>query len=43
MDINQKRVLLRYIDIIKDMYNKIEANIRTYGRLSQLDCIKDLQ
>ena len=42
-----KEVPIKYIDIIKDMYNGVVANVRTCGGitsdffLSQLDCIKD--
>ena len=43
----KKRIPIKYIDIIKDMYDKVVTNVRTCGDitnifLSQLDCIKDL-
>ena len=43
----KKGVHIKYIDIIKDMYDGVVTNIRTCGGiisdfLSQLDCIKDL-
>ena len=30
MDIDEKRVPMKYIDIIKDMYDGLVANVRTY-------------
>ena len=47
VDINEKESPIKYIDIIKDMYDGIVANVRTCGGitsdfLSQLNCIKDL-
>ena len=43
----KKRVSIKYVDIIKDVYDGVVTNVRTCGRitndfLSQLDCIKDL-
>ena len=30
----KKRVPIKYIDIIKDMYDGVEANVRTYGGIT---------
>ena len=43
----KKRVPIKYIDIIKDMNDRVVATVRTCGGItsdfsSQLDCIKDL-
>ena len=43
----KKRAPIKYIDIIKDVYDRIVANVRTCGGiisdfLSQVDYIKDL-
>ena len=43
----KKKIPIKYIDIIKDMYDEVVANIRTYGGITsdfsiKLDCIKDL-
>ena len=43
----KKRVPIKYIDIIKNMYDEVVTNVRTCGGiinvfLSQLDCIKDV-
>ena len=31
MDIDEKGVPIKYIDIIRDMYSGVVANVRTYG------------
>ena len=43
----KKGVPIKYIDIFKNIYDRVVANVRTCGGitsdiLSQLDCIKDL-
>ena len=43
----KKGVPIKYIDLIKDIYDGVVANVRTCGGiisiiLSQLGCIKDL-
>ena len=34
VDIEKKRVPFKYIDIIKDMYDKVVANVRTCGDIT---------
>ena len=34
MDIDENRVPIKYIDIIKDMYDGVVANIRTCGGIT---------
>ena len=34
VNIDEKRVPIKYIDIIKDMYDAVAANVRTYGGIT---------
>ena len=34
MTLMKKGVLIKYIDIIKDMYDGVVANVRTYGGIT---------
>ena len=34
MAIDEKRVFIKYIDIIKDMYDEVVANVRTCGGIT---------
>ena len=34
VDIDEKRVSIKYIDIIKDMYDGVVANVRTCGGIT---------
>ena len=43
----KKGVPIKYIDIIKDMYDGVVANVRTYGSITSnfsitIDCIKSI-
>ena len=34
VDIDEKGVLIKYIDIIRDMYARVVANVRTCGGIT---------
>ena len=36
VDIDEKKVCIKYIDIIKDMYDGVVANVRTCGGITSI-------